>query len=66
MPRSGETAPTLRKSRQSAKRKHVSHPVVTRYLNVSKNLISDWEQGTKRPGAEVAFDHPEQGPGDGG
>jgi putative transcriptional regulator len=29
---------------------HVSQPVFARYLNVSKNLISDWERGTKRPG----------------
>jgi len=29
---------------------HVSQPVFARYLNVSKNLVSDWERGTKRPG----------------
>lgn len=29
---------------------HVSQPVFARYLNVSKNLISEWERGTKRPG----------------
>lgn len=29
---------------------HVSQPVFARYLNVSKNLISDWERGKKRPG----------------
>jgi putative transcriptional regulator len=29
---------------------HVSQPVVARYLNVSKNLVSDWERGAKRPG----------------
>ena len=28
----------------------VSQPVFARYLNVSKNLVSDWERGTKRPG----------------
>ncbi len=28
----------------------VSQPVFARYLNVSKNLISDWERGKKRPG----------------
>jgi putative transcriptional regulator len=31
-------------------REHVSQPVFARYLNVSKNLVSDWERGTKRPG----------------
>lgn len=29
----------------------VSQPVFARYLNVSKNLVSDWERGTRRPGA---------------
>ena len=29
---------------------HVSQPVFARYLNVSKNLISDWERGKKKPG----------------
>jgi putative transcriptional regulator len=28
----------------------VSQPVFARYLNVSKNLVSEWERGTKRPG----------------
>jgi putative transcriptional regulator len=28
----------------------VSQPVFARYLNVSKNLVSDWERGKKRPG----------------
>ncbi len=27
----------------------VSQPVFARYLNVSKNLVSDWERGHKRP-----------------
>lgn len=27
-----------------------SQPVLARYLNVSKNLVSDWERGKKRPG----------------
>lgn len=31
-------------------RERLSQPVFARYLNVSKNLISDWERGTKRPG----------------
>ena len=29
---------------------HVSRGVFARYLNVSKNLVSDWERGQKRPG----------------
>jgi putative transcriptional regulator len=29
---------------------HVSQGVFARYLNVSKNLVSDWERGQKRPG----------------
>jgi putative transcriptional regulator len=28
----------------------VSQPVFASYLNVSKNLVSDWERGVKRPG----------------
>ena len=28
----------------------VSQPVFARYLNVSRNLVSDWERGVKRPG----------------
>lgn len=32
------------------KREHVSQPVFARYLNVSKNLVSDWERGVKKPG----------------
>jgi len=31
-------------------REHLSQPVFARYLNVSKNLISDWERGARRPG----------------
>ena len=31
-------------------REQVSQPVFARYLNVSKNLVSDWECGRKRPG----------------
>jgi putative transcriptional regulator len=31
-------------------REHVSQPVFARYLNVSKNLVSDWERGKKKPG----------------
>lgn len=28
----------------------MSQPVFARYLNVSKNLMSEWERGAKRPG----------------
>ena len=31
-------------------REHISQPVLARYLNVSKNLVSDWERGVKKPG----------------
>lgn len=31
-------------------RERVSQPVFARYLNVSRNLVSDWERGIKRPG----------------
>jgi putative transcriptional regulator len=31
-------------------REHVSQPVFAAYLNVTKNLVSDWERGIKRPG----------------
>ena len=31
-------------------REHLSQPVFACYLNVSKNLISDWERGAKKPG----------------
>ncbi|HAX3198594.1 TPA: DNA-binding transcriptional regulator [Escherichia albertii] len=31
-------------------REHLSQPVFARYMNVSKNLISDWERGIKRLG----------------
>ncbi|EHI3196217.1 DNA-binding transcriptional regulator [Salmonella enterica] len=31
-------------------REHLSQPVFARYLNVSKNLVSAWERGVKRPG----------------
>lgn len=32
------------------KREHLSQPVFARYLNVSRNLVSDWERGVKKPG----------------
>lgn len=31
-------------------REHLSQPVFARYMNVSKNLVSDWERGVKKPG----------------
>jgi putative transcriptional regulator len=31
-------------------REHLSQAVFARYLNVSKNLVSDWERGIKKPG----------------
>ena len=31
-------------------REQLSQPVFARYLNVSRNLISDWERGVKKPG----------------
>ena len=31
-------------------RERVSQPVFARYLNVSKNLVSDWERCVKQPG----------------
>ena len=31
-------------------REHLSQSVFARYLNASKNLVSDWERGVKRPG----------------
>jgi putative transcriptional regulator len=31
-------------------REHISQPVFARYLNVTKNLVSDWERGVKKPG----------------
>ncbi len=31
-------------------RENISQPVFALYLNVSKNLVSDWERGVKKPG----------------
>ena len=36
--------------RQIRQREQISQPVFARYLNVSKNLVSDWERGVKKPG----------------
>lgn len=47
-----QPAPVMSPERNRAlrEREHLSQPVFARYLNVSKNLISDWERGVKRPG----------------
>lgn len=34
-------------------REHISQPVFARYLNVSRNLVSDWERGVKKPGGSA-------------
>jgi len=31
-------------------REHVSQPVFAYYMNVSRNLVSDWERGKRKPG----------------
>jgi putative transcriptional regulator len=31
-------------------REHLSQPIFALCLNVSKNLVSDWERGVKKPG----------------
>lgn len=36
--------------RELREREQVSQPVFALYLNVSKNLVSDWERGIKKPG----------------
>lgn len=36
--------------RSIREREHISQPVFARYLNVSKNMVSDWERGVKKPG----------------
>jgi putative transcriptional regulator len=41
------TGPEIRAIRE---REHVSQPVFAAYLNVSRNLVSDWERGVKHPG----------------
>ena len=37
-------------SKAIREQERVSQPVFARYRNVSKNLVSGWERGTKRPG----------------
>ena len=41
---------TPQEIRQIRERERISQPVFARYLNVSKNLVSDWERGVKKPG----------------
>ncbi len=36
--------------RDLRERENLSQPVFARYLNVSRNLVSDWERGVKKPG----------------
>ncbi len=45
-------APALKgeEIRALRERERVSQPVFAAYLNVSRNLVSDWERGVKRPG----------------
>ena len=45
------TPDAIRAIREEA---HVSQPVFARYLSVSKNLVSDWERGAKRPGGPAS------------
>ena len=47
-----ETVKTIKPAQIRAlrEREHVSQPVFARYLNVSKNLVSDWERGKRKPG----------------
>lgn len=44
------TALTPEEIKSIRMREHISQPVFARYLNVSKNLVSDWERGVKKPG----------------
>ena len=46
-PVEGMTPEEIRRIREHEK---LSQPVFARYLNVSKNLVSDWERGVKKPG----------------
>jgi putative transcriptional regulator len=40
---------TGRRIREIRKRENVSQPVFAAYLAVSKNVVSDWERGVKKP-----------------
>jgi putative transcriptional regulator len=41
------TPEEIRNIRENAR---LSQPAFARYMNVSKNLVSDWERGVKKPG----------------
>lgn len=47
-----ETVPEMEPEeiRALREREHVSQPIFAAYLNVTRNLVSDWERGIKRPG----------------
>jgi putative transcriptional regulator len=36
--------------REIRERQHLTQLAFARYLSVSKNLVSDWERGVKKPG----------------
>jgi DNA-binding transcriptional regulator YiaG len=36
--------------REIRERQHFTQPAIARYLSVSKNPVSDWERGVKKPG----------------
>lgn len=42
--------PTYSAVQISGATSHISQQVFARYLNVSKNLVSDWDRGVKKPG----------------
>jgi len=45
-------------------KERISQPVFARYLNVSKNLVSDWERGIKKSrwsSATLAYCHSKEG-----
>lgn len=46
-------AMTPEEIRTLREREHASQPVFARYLNVSKNQVSDWERGKKKPGGSA-------------
>lgn len=41
--------------RSLRERERVSQPVFAKYLNVTKNLVSDWERGVKKPGGPATL-----------
>ncbi len=47
-----EPAPPMQPDeiKQLRMREQVSQPIFALYLSVSRNLISDWERGVKKPG----------------